>query len=275
MKKSTDLPPPAYSEKPFKPYSDKSDDDEDDYTPFEPPSPPSFTGKQTTEVASVSLHEHDKIRFINFPPPLLSGAVILIQQYWPRGIRSQRAYGPSHEIKLSGTPWLAEGYSIIHVQRTVKELIAYMMSHNWKLYVLCNVSEKMGSLDSWFFLHVPGFATSMLTPKQEWSVITFENSDRIRIIDGSQQLISIIHSACLQHWYRGLKSFRLYRGMVPECKLRGFPWAANGTETMYVRLFVAKLIELLESAGYSIVGTLNIFRTEDYSFPDSWVLLHP
>ncbi|EEB07062.2 hypothetical protein SJAG_02143 [Schizosaccharomyces japonicus yFS275] len=241
-----------------------------------PPPPPNRPLTHTNDVppiACISLHSIDMIRFTNVPESIFPAVDILLRQFWPYGVARKRNYGPSYEFRLNGTPWEASGVSRHLAPKLVKELIALMAANNWKITLTCNISNKMGALDNWFFRYTPGYAQSLPIPSPTWCVIDFNRQDRIRIIDGPMDLVTAVESAISLHWRLGLKKMRTSNGLYPEFKLRGNPWFPHSLETMEVRYFLTQLIEELNRTGYQVVTALKIFRTEDYSSPDKWVLV--
>lgn len=101
--------------------------------------------------------------------------------------------------------------------------------------------------------------------------ISFNQSDRLRLIGADQELIDS---------FRGmLKSLGKLQDMywkdqvlnAFEFKLYGYPWRETGEETMVTRLLVLKILETLEKQGWSLYASIDQNQgSEGSSETDSW-----
>ncbi|KAJ9661492.1 hypothetical protein H2198_001872 [Neophaeococcomyces mojaviensis] len=66
--------------------------------------PPPYEIKET-RFATLSLHQTDRIRLLQFTPEEVDNIRSLVESAWADGIQAARDYGESSELKLKGTPW--------------------------------------------------------------------------------------------------------------------------------------------------------------------------
>lgn len=114
------------------------------------------------------------------------------------------------------------------------------------------------------------------------AVVSFHKADRIRVVDGTEELVHVVRSCVESCWHRGLQGEKVVNG-VPEFKMYGKPWEPSGTEAMLTRMFVAQLIGALDGAGWQLYTSLDVstgnrklkagrHRASSDRSMDSWVL---
>lgn len=83
--------------------------------------------------------------------------------------------------------------------------------------------------------------------------ISFDKGDRLSLIDSPAELNNSILASC------GVK-VQSSKQPAPghfEIKFRGWPWQANGTETVQTRLLLLTLLECLEQHGFSLYASVD------------------
>ncbi|KAF1814800.1 hypothetical protein P152DRAFT_384025, partial [Eremomyces bilateralis CBS 781.70] len=204
-----------------------------------------------TVFASLSLHMTDRLRFLQFPQEIITAVQNIITNVWSRGIQDTRLYHGSYEIKLRGNPCKRSGYSddAVHSRRLMNHILATLYQHGWILSLSTDISKKAMDKDTLIFRKQDP------PPRPaEWFSISFSKTDRIRFIDAPQQLVSNM-IALFQKETQSHASFRLPH--VYELKMNGYPWMASGSDTMYARSLILKLIEGLESHGFTVYASID------------------
>ena len=232
-----------------------------------PPPPPPFQ----TRFASLSMHMNDRLRFLRFPPEIISHLRRTILSTWPQGIQYERPYGPSHEIQLRGYPWQGTGSEAFEARRLMKGLLATLHSIGWVLNLNTDISKTQYDKDSLVF--------RFQTPEPalcEWCSIAFSGRNRIRFIDAPGELFASLPER-LTGLERGwVRSQEWYARDVWDVKLMGSPWLATGTETMLVREMVLVLVEMLEEEGWSVYASIDQKSTGNgRSETDTWYVCRP
>lgn len=105
---------------------------------------------------------------------------------------------------------------------------------------------------------------------------SFNMTDRIRVIDGSEDVVQVVRSAIQEHWRRGLQAERVYYG-CPEFKLCSTPWFAGRKDILDMRFFLMQLVVDLERAGWFLYASVALSNTTysnhlSLSDLDTWVL---
>jgi hypothetical protein len=156
--------------------------------------PPAYTTASSssssafqTRFASVSLHMTDRLRFLNFPVPIIDKCRTSIRTTWRRGIQAERLYGGSHEFKVFGKPWQGVGSEdAIAARRLVCAVLRTLHAEGWVLTLSTDVSKKTTDKDTLLFRHqIPSPAEC------EWSSIAFSRSCHLKFIDGKTPVRSL------------------------------------------------------------------------------------
>ncbi len=226
------------------------------YTPFR------------TAFASLSLHRSDRIRLLAFQQAEIDGIRAVIKTSYNHGLQAEKTYGGSHEFKLYGNPWYGQSSDAISSRVVMREILAYLFSVGWILHASTDVSKKQMDKDTLFFRK-----QQQPPPPSAWIAISFNKSDRLRLIGADPQLTSafkdlLVGMRLLQTDY-GWKDKALGAW---EFKLNGYPWWATGEETMSTRMLLMKMLECLESFGWSLYASVdqNTGSGDNSSETDTW-----
>ena len=254
---------------------DKKDSSDFSRNPYPAPAPayeessslvPAPTPFQT-RFASLSLHMDDRLRFLRFPPEIISQCRTTILRTWPKGIQEERPYGGSHEIKLNGYPWRGVGKETAEARRLIYSLLATLHSVGWILTLNTDISKTVTDKDSLLFRH-----QNPPPAPADWCSIAFSRKDRIRFIDAPVQLYQSLPGK-LGTWVQAQKE---YAPGVWEMKLQGYPWMTGGTVTMRVRELLLTLMETLEEEGWSVYASIDQKASGgDGGETDTWHLCRP
>ncbi|KAE8441805.1 hypothetical protein EG329_004258 [Mollisiaceae sp. DMI_Dod_QoI] len=231
------------------------------------PSAPSYTPFRTT-FASISLHRSDRLRLLGFPQSDIQAIRNVIQSSYSKGIQKEQPYAMSHEFKLYGNPWYGQSSDTVISRILIREMLAYLFRIGWILHASTDVSKKELDKDTLFFRkqQVP-------PPVSDFISISFNMSDRLRLIGAPPKLVQAVKETLaglgLLQQDLGWKDASLGAW---EFKIKGYPWRASGEETMTTRLLLLKMLECLESHGWSLYASVDqsTGSGEGSSETDSW-----
>ncbi|KAG9233261.1 hypothetical protein BJ875DRAFT_52611 [Amylocarpus encephaloides] len=227
---------------------------------------PAYAAAVQTIFASLSLHQGDRIRMLHFPDSDVAAMKTVIKGSWQKGLQGERNYGGSYEYKMYGYPWRGQGSDAITSRILMREVFASLFSQGWILHASTDVSKKEFDKDTMIFRK-----QQQPPPESEWFAISFNMSDRLRLIGADGGLISDVREL--------LKHIKLWQNEdwkdknlnAREFKLWGRPWWASGEETMKTRLLLLRLLELLEARGWSLYASVDQSTAgNDSSETDSW-----
>jgi hypothetical protein len=221
-----------------------------------------------TTFASISLHRSDRLRLIAFPQADIDALRGVIKACWRKGIQKELKYGLSYEFKLYGNPWYGQGDDAITSRIIMKGVLAHLFSVGWILHASTDVSKKEFDKDTLFFRR-----QQQNPPPSDWISITFNMSDRLRLIGADSTLTTDIKSTLI-----GLGLLQSDLGWKDktlgawEFKINGYPWNASGEETMTTRFLLLKILECLEAHGWSLYASVDqsTGHGEHTSETDSW-----
>lgn len=232
-----------------------------------PAASPSYAPFRTT-FSSISLHRSDRLRLLGFSQATIAAIRNVIQHTYPKGISKEQPYGMSHEFKLHGSPWHGQSSDAVISRVLIREILACLFSIGWILHASTDVSKKEMDKDTMFFRkqQVP-------PPASDFIAISFNQSDRLRLIGAPTQLVqdmkSLLAGLGLLQTDLGWKDQGL---RAWEFKLNGYPWRASGEETMSTRYLLLKMLECLENHGWSLYGSVDqsTGSGDNSSETDSW-----
>ncbi|OBT98721.1 hypothetical protein VE01_03403 [Pseudogymnoascus verrucosus] len=231
--------------------------------PSYPPAPPSFS----TSFASLSLHRSDRIRCLQFPTQTIDGIRATIKASYPFGIQRESPYGPSHEFKLCSYPWSGQGRDAIPSRIVMREILAYLYRSGWIFHVSTDCSKKELDKDTIVFRQ-----QQAPPPPAEWIAISFNQSDRLRLIGADEMLKAAVREVLVGMRLLQEEAWKDRALGAWEFKIHGRPWVASGEQTMSTRLLLLRLLECLEKHGLSLYASIDQSQGqgEGTSETDSW-----
>jgi len=169
---------------------------------------------------------------------------------------------------MYGNPWRGQGSDAIPARVLMRELLAHLYRMGWILHASTDVSKKEYDKDSLFFRK-----QQSPPPESEWISISFNEWDKLRLIGANLDLIKatkgVLQGMGLLQEDRSWKDKKFGAW---EFKLNGYPWRANGEETMRTRLLLLRMLACLEQHGWSLYASVDQSTAsgDKSSETDSW-----
>ena len=163
-----------------------------------------------------------------------------------------RKYSLSYEFKLNGSPWRGQGSDAIPARIVMRSILAYLFSAGWVLQTSTDVGKKEHDKSTLIFRK-----QETPPPESEWIAISFNQTNRLRLIGANSQLIGAFRSM--------LKGTRVLQGEswkdksrnTWEFKIQGASWVATGEQRMVSRMLLLKMVETLERHGWTLYASVN------------------
>ena len=114
----------------------------------------------------------------------------------------------------------------------------------------------MGYTDSLLFQHKKSLQVDL---KEELMMISLNQENRMWLTACPSSIISAVEEMISQHWEGGIQHSKEKAGFW-EFKLAGYPWWADGEETVKSRYLIANIIMKLKSLGWEVATTLDVSR---------------
>lgn len=143
-------------------------------------------------------------------------------------------------------------------------MLTSMASLGWNLIQSTDVSKREGDKDSLFF------EKGMADPDARLFVISFNQRNRIRIID-APDLMPCIVDACSQFWTKGIEEENEFNGYM-ELKLKGNPWYPMSEDAVKSKLVLCKVLANFRSLGYKLYASVDLSYGTEGTDLETWVL---
>jgi len=191
----------------------------------------------------------DRLRLIGFPPSTCESVREAINSSWPTGIQAERDYYGSYEFKLRGNPWSGQFSEAVPARVLMTTILSTLYHSGWQLQMSTDISKKVRDKDSLFFRSGP-----LPSPASFFS-ISFNEGDKLRLIGAPPKVINSVKSVLggtiqSEEW----KS----KDIAYQFKLHGYPWHANGGDTVITRVVLLNILNSLNSLGWEIHATIDM-----------------
>ena len=177
----------------------------------------------------------DKVILLRANENVRSVVKTAITNQWPSGIKDEtefRSCGETVlEVKLSGWPWLRQGFESTACQKVIIEIIGALGQHHYKLHGATNIK---GGTDSYFFVYDPHFS---LNGPGDLAMLSLNRQDRIRLINFDRQVCDTVKMVITRAYQREDPSETNYHGAV-EFKLKGYPFHCCGDAAVMTRKLI-------------------------------------
>ncbi|KAG0335722.1 hypothetical protein BG004_008351, partial [Podila humilis] len=230
--------------------------------------PPSYSSliaphEQSTRICCITLNEADKIRLIGCPPDITNGIRLAIRQGWG-AIQRESDYSGAHEFKIMGNPWYGQGEESVQSRKLITSVLRVMANYGWNLIQAADVSKKQTDKDSLFFE-----LGQFQDPQADLFAISFNRSDRIRVID-APHVVPWVKQAIQTQWRQGIQKEQTY-ATAHEFKLSGNPFYSDGSSAVFARMLLAQILANLRAQGYKLYTSVDISIGSDGMDVESWV----
>jgi hypothetical protein len=191
---------------------------------------------------SLTLNQNDRIRLINAPNDLIALVRTAINEAWPKGVQEELNVIAGYEFKLKGNPWWCDGEETVFCRCLVENILRLMRQYNWSLYATCKLSAQFELKSAFFFRFDPTLLNNRPL------CISFNEYDKIRVIDGTQNHVNAVWNAIQSSWPEGIQEQSLY-GLSHQFKLRWQPFGNHFSNPLYPAVVVMFIISNLQTQG--------------------------
>ncbi|KAH8930468.1 hypothetical protein BT69DRAFT_1210360 [Atractiella rhizophila] len=212
--------------------------------------------------ACVLLSSTDKLRLCGFTKDTINAVNETVKRAWGRGIQRQGLYEGTWEWKLSGNPWYGQGSEAISARRLIIHVLTTLSSEGWILHASCDLTKKARDKDTMFFRAAPHVHRIFFS-------ISFNESDKVRIIDSPSDAVTAAFTAAIQTWSYGIQESRMKEPDTFQMKLRKNPWwTSDGEQVVRSKLLACNILSAMDNAGYELVGSVDMSYGAGDTAPD-------
>ncbi len=183
----------------------------------------------------------------------------VLSEVWTLGIQAEReeeVLGGAEtlrEFKLRGHPWYGEGEESTLCRKLLLELVGKLGTLKWRLVAATNLK---GGTDSLFFIYD---ADHHLEGSRDLAMLSLSRHDRIRLLNFGSESLAAVRLAILNFYQTKEPEERNYYGSF-EFKVRGYPFASSGSESVSARQLVCRLLECLREVGWEAAAAIDLSR---------------
>ncbi|KAF9424136.1 hypothetical protein BGZ94_008102 [Podila epigama] len=229
--------------------------------------PPSYASlipiqSNTVKVCTIALTGIDKVRLIGTPSDITAPLRSSIVHSWGT-IQRESNYAGAHEFKLLGSPWNSQGPDSVRARRLVTAILYTMARAGWNLIQATDVSQKKEDKDTFFF----EFKTP--DPEIEMFTVSFNKTDRIRVLD-APPMMQLVKHAIETQWKYGIQKEQDYCGSL-EVKLQGNPFRTRGDEFVFCRMMLAQMIANFKGVGFQLYASPYLGEGKEEDDVECWV----
>ena len=219
----------------------------------------------------ISLNREDRLRLISCPGYVISAVEEVITHHWEQGLQASRERENCWELKVSGTPWWAEGEDTVKARYLVAHIISKLKALGWEVAATMDLSRKENYKTVFVFRQGP--------PQiQPFSVLSFHESDKLRLMSSCEEKFVLADSLDKILTSVGLtKSTRPY-WKAKQWKLKGSPFSGDSRgDADQMILTLTRILKLFHQHGWRLVASADVSAKNDDDGPlnrRSWFFLH-
>lgn len=223
------------------------------------------------DMLMISLNREDRLRLISCPGYVISAVEEVITHHWEQGLQASRERENCWELKVSGTPWWAEGEDTVKARYLVAHIISKLKALGWEVAATMDLSRKENYKTVFVFRQGP--------PQiQPFSVLSFHESDKLRLMSSCEEKFVLADSLDKILTSVGLtKSTRPY-WKAKQWKLKGSPFSGDSrSDADQMILTLTRILKLFHQHGWRLVASADVSAKNDDDGPlnrRSWFFLH-
>nr|ODN97740.1 hypothetical protein L204_03163 [Cryptococcus depauperatus CBS 7855] len=213
-----------------------------------PTPPPAFPHT----FACLHLARGDGVRLIGLPETVYEDVEQAIIRVWMRGIQGKSHLQQGIEWKLRGYPWSAQGSDAVPARRLLCHILFALCAKGWEIHISVDLSKKEFDKDTIILHSVP--------PRERFFFsVSFNQSDRVRIIDPPDERVKQTFIYAIRTWPLGIQLEKEREPGCYELKLRGNPWwTSSGDQIIHARLLACTILSAMETCGFVLVSSVDM-----------------
>lgn len=211
----------------------------------------------------LSLHGSNKLRVISSKSNLcgqeLTGVIDLVRElisnYWPGGVQNERNFHGSHEFKIAGSPWQADGSNGVLTRTFIAEMLERLTAEGWALHSSLELSKKLGGDKTTFIFR------KSARRQLHHVCLSFNERDKINFIRFSTALVEGLKEVIKANWPPGIQ----IEEEIFDCqqfRLHNCPWGSSakdpGIDGSRAKHLVSHMLAYLLHRGYFVVASADV-----------------
>uniref|UniRef100_A0A915KRN7 Uncharacterized protein n=1 Tax=Romanomermis culicivorax TaxID=13658 RepID=A0A915KRN7_ROMCU len=174
----------------------------------------------------ISLNRNDRLRLIDCPIIVINAVRDSINARFK--LQDEANLQISHEFKLKGYPWMANGSETVAARFLVSTILEKVSSIGWPVLTSLDISRRANDKGVFVLRSASGLSLPSSIPSPSYFCVSLNETDKIRLINAPSHIVAMLKNVVGTYWSAGIRREQEYFGSY-EMKLNGAPW--NGMET--------------------------------------------
>ncbi|XP_078368412.1 uncharacterized protein LOC144652262 [Oculina patagonica] len=214
-----------------------------------PPRPLGF------EYMCIAIREADKMRVILGTDREISIIRQVVEESWPKGIQEEISkMNGVHQFKLKGKPFsiISSSTEAENSRKMAANVLHRLYRHGWRLQMAGNFTQTT-DLATWIFKKDPvGVWLSL-----PLLIVGLSCLKSLIVLNAPMELHQMFKDVMEKTWPKGIEKWS-YKNYVLKIKLKGYPWCADGEETVHATVIIHTLVNELLMRQWKLYGNFNL-----------------
>ncbi|XP_078342440.1 uncharacterized protein LOC144628243 [Oculina patagonica] len=214
-----------------------------------PPRPVGF------EYMCIAIRETDKMRVILGTDREISVIRQVVEESWPKGIQEETfKMNGVHQFKLKGNPFsiISSSTEAENSRKMAASVLHRLYQDGWRLQ-MAGVFTQTTDLATWIFKKDP----VAVCPSLPLLIVGLSRWDSLIVLNAPMELQQMFKDVIEKSWPKGIQKWN-YKNDVLKIKLKGYPWYADGEETVHARVILHTLVNELLIRQWKLYGNSNL-----------------
>ena len=223
------------------------------------------------DMLMISLNREDLLRLISCPGYVVTAVEEVIREHWQQGLQASREREACWELKLSGTPWWAEGEDTVKARYLVAHIISRLKALGWEVAATTDLSRKGNNKTAFVFRQAP-------PEVQPFSVLSFHESDKLRLMSSCDEKFVLADSLEKILSSAGLTQSTKPYWKAKQWKLKGSPFSGDSrSDADEMILTLTRILKQFHQQGWRLAASADVSAKHEDDVPlsrRSWFFLH-
>ncbi|XP_078343323.1 uncharacterized protein LOC144629038 isoform X2 [Oculina patagonica] len=217
-----------------------------------PPRPLGF------EYMCIAIRETDTMRVILGTDREISIIRQVVEESWPKGIQEETfKMNGVYQFKLKGNPFSTvdtdeSSTEAVDSRKMAANVLHRLYQDGWRLLMAGDYTQRI-DIATWIFKKDP----VAVCPSLPLLIVGLSSWDTLMVLNAPTELHQTFKDVVERSWPKGIQTWT-YEEDVLKIKLNGYPWYADGEETVHARVILHTLVNELLIRQWKLYANSNL-----------------